>query len=245
MRKISTLSRMTIATFAFVISLVMLPQLAAAKPVKRDGGLYQLYNARYCEIFVVQQVSPTISLDIFNTIGLNNCPPDQFAAIDLPSVAAAQGGLVAQRNGPRRWVLDAITSGETGDPVDIGGLEMRYVAELVPPSLSPPPFTDITVKRTTVWQYRKGRSLRIVISPEGQRYVMQAFSRAPGSTVHEADLNTLGSNPAIALPEGWTFKTKVVKRKLLNLRASGTAHIVRDGLGSVYQRFTWPKPAKR
>jgi len=240
MEKMKLIGRLAIGVVALLATLTLLPAAAQAKPVKRDGGIYKLYNSRYCEIFVVKQIMPTISVDVFNTVGLNDCPPDQFAAIDLPSVAAAQGGLVAQRNGPRRWVLDAITSGQAGDPINIGGLEMRYVAALNPPSLAPPPFTELTVNRTTVWQYRKGRTLRIVVSPEGKRYVMQAFSRAPGSTVKETDLNTLGSNPATALPEGWTFKTKVVKRKVLNLRASGAAYIVRDGLGSVYQRFTWP-----
>ena len=86
--------------------------------------------------------------------------------------------------------------------------------------------------------------MRIVTSPEGRKYVMQAYSRAPGSTVTERDLNTLDQNPGMMLPEGWTFKTKKVNRKNLDLKAAGSAIIVRDGLGSVYQRFTWPKPQR-
>ena len=75
----------------------------------------------------------------------------------------------------------------------------------------------------------------------GTRYAMQAYTNTIDPTLTEKKLNKLGSNPAIAMPEGWKFKTRKLKHKL-ELRANGVAHIVRDGLGSVYQRFTWPKP---
>lgn len=236
--------RVVLGTFVLAASL-LLPHSALAKPVKRDGGIHQLYNSRYCEIFLVNQLSPTISVDIFNTVGLNDCPPDEFAAVDMAKVQADNGALLATRNGPRRWVIDAIVSGEAGEPVDMDGLEMRAVGSIEPPSLTPPPFTEIKINRRTIWRYRKGRTMRMVVSPEGRHYVMQAYSRAPGSTVRESDLNGLGSDPATMLPEGWKFKTKVVKRKQLDLKAAGSATIVRDGLGSVYQRFTWPKPTKK
>lgn len=233
--------RVALTAALVAISAVLLPPAATAQPVMRDGGIHQLYNSRYCELFLVDQITPTISVEIFNTVGLNSCPPDQFAAVDLAKVQAEHGAKLITRNGPRRWVIDAIVKGEAGEPVDMDGLEMRSVGTIAPPSLQPAPFTEITIGRKTIWRYKRGRTLRIVVSPEGRRYVMQAYSRAPGSTVKEADLNTLDSNPAMALPEGWTFKTKKVKRKNLDLRADGTATIVRDGLGSVYQRFTWPK----
>lgn len=218
---------------------------ANAAPVNRDGGIFQLYNSRYCELFLVNQLAPSIAVDIYNTVGLNNCPPDEFAAVDLNQVKTDHGALLVTRNGPRRWVIDAIVKGQAGTSVDMGGLEMRLVGTISPPSLTPAPFTEITINRKTVWRFRKGRTMRIVVSPEGKRYVMQAFSREAGSTVKESDLNKLGSDPAMMLPEGWKFKTKKVKRKYLDLRADGSATIVRDGLGSVYQRFTWPKPVKK
>ncbi|MGB0121333.1 MAG: hypothetical protein WBP55_10315, partial [Solirubrobacterales bacterium] len=57
----------------------------------------------------------------------------------------------------------------------------------------------------------------------------------------EADLNRLGSNPGTGIPEGWTFKKKRVKQKLLTLSTRGAPYIVRDGFGNVYQRFNWPR----
>ena len=214
-------------------------------PMPKSQGIRGLYNSRYCELFLVHRLAPSISVEIFNTVGLNDCPPDRFASVDLARVQAEQDALAVTRNGPRRWVLDAILRGEAGEPVDMDGLEMRSVGSIAPPSLTPPPFTEISIARKTIWRYRKGRTLRMVVSPEGRRYVMQAYSRAPGSTVTERDLNTLGSNPEMMLPEGWSFKTRKVARRNLDLRADGSATIVRDGLGSVYQRFTWPKPPKR
>ena len=230
---------LVLATAALIAALI--PAAASAQPVMRNGGIHQLYNSRYCELFFVHQLTPAISVDIFNTVGLNDCPPDDFAAVDLEQVKAEQSAMLVTRNGPRRWVIDAIVKGEAGEPVDMDGLEMRSVGSIAPPSLAPAPFTEIEISRRTIWRYRKGRTMRIVVSPEGRRYVMQAYSRAPGSSVKESDLNTLDQNPGMMLPDGWTFRTKKVNRKNLDLKAAGSAIIVRDGLGSVYQRFTWPK----
>ena len=227
-----------------IAALMMLPTAGMAATQPKGKGLHGLYNARYCEIFSVTALSPAITVDVYNTIGLNTCPPAKFAAVDLDAVKAQFGSLGAQKNGPRHWVIDGITGATAGDPLDIGGMEFRLVGVLTPPSLNPAPFEGITINRTTTWNYKKGRTLRIAISPNGTRYAMQAYTNTIDPTLTEKKLNKLGSNPAIAMPEGWKFKTRKLKNKL-ELRANGIAHIVRDGLGSVYQRFTWPKPKKR
>jgi len=138
-------------------------------------------------------------------------------------------------------VIDAISGATADEPVVLSGLEIRQVATLETPSLSPEPFTELRVNRTTEWNYRKGRTIRQVISPEGVRYAMQAYERKTDPTMTEKKLNRIDENPLMALPEGWTFKTRKIKRKLV-LRSTGQARIVRDGLGSVYQRFKWPNP---
>lgn len=223
-----------------IAALAMLPTAGMAATQPKGKGLHGLYNARYCEIFSVTSLSP-IAVDVYNTIGLNTCPPAEFAAVDLEAVKTQLGSLGAQKNGPRHWVIDGITGATAGEPMDIAGMVFRKVGVLTPPSLNPAPFEGITINRTTTWNYKKGRTLRIAVSPEGTRYAMQAYTNTIDPTLTEKKLNSLGSNPAIGLPEGWKFKTRKLKHKL-ELRANGVAHIVRDGLGCVYQRFTWPKP---
>jgi len=59
-----------------LVALLALPaagQAAKQKPGKQLGGIY---NQRYCEIFTVYPGDPDgFLVNIFNTIGLNDCPP--------------------------------------------------------------------------------------------------------------------------------------------------------------------------
>ena len=228
--------------FAVMLALPAAGQAAKQKPGKQLDGIY---NTPYCEIFTVYPGDPDgFLVNIFNTVGLNDCPPEQWNALDFAAIKESEGALLSVPNGPRRWVIDAISGATADEPRVISGLEVRQVATLETPSLAPEPFTELRVNRTTEWNYRKGRAIRLVISPEGVRYAMQAYTRTIDPAMTEKKLNRIDRNPQMALPEGWTFKTRKVRRKLV-LRSTGQARIVRDGLGSVYQRFKWPKAKKR
>lgn len=230
------------AVVAILMSLA-LPATGLAqkpKPAKKPQ-LAGLYNTRYCEIFVVTAPEPpAFQVDIFNTVGLNNCPAALWDAVDFTAIKEERGALAAVPNGPRRWVIDSISGATAGPPTELSGLGVRFVAALETDSLTPPPFTVLKIDRTTEWNYRKGRTIRQVIAPNGTRYAMQAYSLESSPRLTERQLNQIGRNPAVALPKGWKFKTRKLKRKL-TLRSVGSTRIVRDGVGSVYQRFKWPK----
>lgn len=233
--------RIAIGAALALTTLFILPSTGSARtqpPGKQLGGLY---NTRYCEIFTVN-LNPEggFLVDIFNTVGLNRCPAELWNAVDFDEVKESQGAMLAVPNGPRRWAIDAISGAKAGDPLILSGLEVRPVATLETDTLSPTPFTEIKVNRTTEWNYRKGRYLRQVISPEGKRYAMQAYTRNIDPELHESKLNTINRNPLMALPEGWRYKTRKLNRKL-TLKSVGSTRIVRDGLGCVYQKFRWPK----
>ncbi|HTU14024.1 MAG TPA: hypothetical protein VMF31_02380 [Solirubrobacterales bacterium] len=242
MERIRTLVRRTGGVAIIAIAILAVPSAGMAKPVESNGVLSHLYNSRYCEFLLVKQIAPSISVDVFNTVGLNECPPDRFEAANPAVIAASSGSLVAAKNGPSRWTLDGILSAPEGEPADLDGLETRLIGTLSPSSLAPPPFAEIPISRSVVWNYRRGRTVRMLISPTGKKYAMQSYSRAAGSTLKESDLNGLGSNPGTKIPDGWEFRTKKVKRKWLTMRTRGAPYIVRDGFGNVYQRFNWPRP---
>ncbi len=148
--------------------------------------------------------------------------------------------MAAAPNGPRRWLVDKVVGGEPGPATDFGGLMMREVATLTASSLTPDAFTVIKIGRDNNWIFRKGRKVRELIAPNGRRFVMQAYTRTIDPDLNLRALNRTGSNPLAALPEGWRFKTRRLKRKLV-VKAGGEATIVRDGLGSVYQKYRLPK----
>lgn len=208
-------------------------------PEKRIIG--GLYNTRYCEIFAISPATATgFPVAIYNTIGVNDCPTAIWESLDFQAIARAEGVFVAAPNGPRRWVVDAVVGGQPGPVKDLGGLMMREVASLTATSLSPPPFSVTTIRRNNSWIFRKGRTIREMISPTGSRYVMQAYTNTVDPSLNLSTLNTVGSNPLTQMPPGWKFRTRKLKRKLV-VTARGEAKIVRDGLRSVYQLYTVPR----
>lgn len=233
-------SRKILGTAVLAVALLVVPSAGTAKEAKAGKGLAGIYNSRYCEIFVVEPpVASLFAVNVFNTVGLNECPRDRWNAVDFDAIRQEWGALGAVANGPRRWTIDAISGGRAGNPFEMSGLEVRKVATLETPSLSPEPFTEVAIDRTTVWKFRKGRNIRIVVSPTGKRYAMQSYTKTVDPGLKARHLNSIGRNPLIALPEGWKFKTKKLRRPLA-LEVKRTARIVRDGLGSTYQRFRWP-----
>ena len=226
---------------AFLVAVTAVIALAPQAASAKVGTLTGLYNARYCEIFTVTMPDPPgFQVDVYNTIGLNDCPADQWEAVDYNEVKAQTGALGAQPNGPRRWLIDTIAGGKAGEPLTLSGLEVRHVGVLTVPSLSPAPYTELKIARTTTWVYNKGRNVNFLVSPEGKRYALQAYTTNIDKTLRAKNIPSLATNEAMALPEGWSFRTIKLKKQL-RLPAPGLATIMRDPLGGTYQKFKWPK----
>lgn len=224
-----------------VACLVFLP-VASAKPATFKL-VKNLYNDRYCEIFLIDTSSGMLEVDIFNTTGVNNCPAEQWDAIvandgtepSLDSIAADNGADLAAANGPRHWVLDAIGGRNIGKAVTLGGMKMRRVAGATFPS-QPEAFTPLTIRRSTQWIFNKGRRVRELTSPTGRKYLMQAYAGSDLKTEAQLDPRNSPEEEGGGLPEGWSYRTFRLKRKLV-LTVPNKATIVRDGLLSVYQRY--------
>ena len=226
---------------AFLVAVTAVIALVPAASSAKTGSLYKLYNKRYCEIFTVTAPNPpSFTVDVYNTIGLNDCPADKWNAVDFNEVKAQTGSLLSVPNGPRRWLIDAIVGGKAGTPVTLSGLEVRHVGVLTVPSLSPPTYTELKIARTTTWVYNKGRKIHWIVSPEGKKYALQAYTTNTDKTLRAKNLDDLGENPGMALPDGWKYRTIKLKKQL-RLKAPGIATITRDGLGGTYQKFKWPK----
>ena len=89
--------------------IVLVPTAASAK----TGTLTGLYNERYCEIFAVTMPDPpAFSVDVYNTVGLSDCPAEEWNAVDFTAVKEETGSLLAVPNGPRRWLIDTIANGQ-------------------------------------------------------------------------------------------------------------------------------------
>lgn len=202
--------------------------------------LKSLRDARYCEIIPVTREKNVNKAEIYNTIGLNNCPPEKWNAITEDAVNKAYGSNQAKLNGPRFWVLDELSGeGNTtgGASYVFNGIEMAKRAgietKLREATVGGKFYEPNTVHRETVWHYHAGTKVYELTAPDGAIYTMQSYSQIKDKTLTIGELDHLGSK--LQLPEGWQYSVRTLTSPLA-LKAEGTAYVINDDLYDSYQR---------
>jgi hypothetical protein len=211
---------------------------------EQDGGkpmamMDDVRDRRYCELFLVKREGVHLKADIYNTLGLNDCPQAQWAAIDTAKLGLSFGAVTVLRNGPRHFIMDRLASGDlTSKITDMQGLAMRLVATMDVPLLAllekRAAYQDRTINRTTDWTFSAGKPVYELVDPKGQVYVMQAYAQIVDPTLTYSDLASLGSR--LKLPADWQYRHRILDADLV-ARAKGEAHILQDELQNTYQRM--------
>jgi hypothetical protein len=194
-----------------------------------------LRGTRYCEILTVLNEGG-FRADVYGTQGLNECPAEQWEELDPEAIQAELGALAIVMNGPRYWLIDALTAfSEIGESRFFGELEMRRIASvaLSPGDLSQDPYTERSVVRDTEFTFDVGSEVYELIAPNGKVYVMQSYAQIVDETLDEDALPTLGET--LQLPEGWTYQARVLERDLVVVDQDGIATVVQDELQNTYQ----------
>ena len=107
-------------------------------PSARTSHLTGLRGARYGEILLITSQAGQLTAVVYNTTGLNDCPPATWRSLDPGELARDFGVPAVHLNGPRFWTLDQIAARAAGEVLSFGGLDARRVAELpIPPDLDP------------------------------------------------------------------------------------------------------------
>ena len=206
------------------------------------GNVASLFESRYCEVFLVEVEGDTAIVNVFNTVGLNECPSELWDALDTDEIAEEQGVLMAILNGPRFWTIDGAAGGDaaTGEIEEFGGIAMQKVAEIRLPLAEAlelldraAPYAEVVVDRDNAWIFSAGREVYELVDPEGGAYVMQSYSHQVDDSLTSADLPSLGER--LQLPEGWTFRARVVPSELV-VQATGQAIVTQDELRNTYQK---------
>jgi hypothetical protein len=203
-----------------------------------------LHDARYCEILELKGAIPDARVTVWNTIGLNDCPAAQWEALDAAELAAERGDAVVLLNGPRHFLMDSATA-RIGREHSFHGLRMRKVATIpirTAADLVQAPYRERTIKRDNTWTWNQGRRVYELLAPDGSNYVMQSYAqiRDPAQTI--GSLRSLGDR--LDLPQGWSFRSRPLKRDL-TLTANGKATIIQDDLLNTYQRVPPAAPPER
>ncbi|HEX7135605.1 MAG TPA: hypothetical protein VF228_23715 [Iamia sp.] len=198
-----------------------------------------LRGLRYCEVLLLSEDDGSFRADVYNTLGLTDCPQDQWDALDAGAITAERDVTATILNGPRYWTLDEIVQLEERERVEstFGELPMFLAAtvELGETLPEQTPYTERHVARQTVFRFDAGTEVHELTAPDGRRYVMQSFSHIFDDSQTLDTLAGLGDH--LELPEGWTFASRVLDEQLDVLSADGVATVVQDDLQNTYQRI--------
>lgn len=211
-----------------------------APPAVAEDGAPNLRGTRYCEIIPVYRDGLSFRLEVYNTLGQNDCPPAVWEAIDPKALAKELGAEEVVMNGPRFWVMDRIIA--AGDTKDGATKEFDGLAATQRATLSLPlrdilfgskPYSEKTVVRDTTYVYDAGQPVYEISDDKGNVYVMQTFAEIVEKDLTMDDLAGLAAR--LDLPRGWTYASRVLDAEM-RLVATGAAHLIQDDLQNSYQR---------
>ena len=212
-------------------------------PTTTEAPRRRLHGERYCEILLVRPIDGNLVADVYNTFPLNDCPAEQWDALDTAAIATTEGVPIAVPNGPRYWLMDAIDkvgADATELPRKVfGGLEMILEATVVVGPVGgglPGPYTPREVTRSTIFTFDAGTTVHELVAADGTTYVMQTWSQQVVPDLIEADLADLGSR--LTPPEGWSYRSRVLDEALQVVTVDQPAHVVQDDLGNSYSQET-------
>ena len=193
-------------------------------------------NVRYGEVLGVFARDGHFEAEVFGTQLINDCPQELWETLDATEIAAEMGAIGVKLNGPRYWTLDAFGQKvAVAEPVlrDFNGITMRRIATVdlgEIPKLGP--YNETKVNRGVIFFWDEGQTIHELVNPEGHAYVMQALCTGVDPTMSPESLLTLGER--LELPEGWSYRTRVLEDELIVDTTATIATVLQDEFENSY-----------
>jgi hypothetical protein len=223
--------------FLFVTVLFLSAGLFAQNLVLQDS----VHGLRYCEIIVVTGNLPKLKATVYNTIGCNNCPADQWKKLEAAKLRKQFDAKAVIMSGPRYLVMDKLGLSDTVLPnTRFDSLEMKERAVVIVTlgmamKGRSKPYEEQGFHRATQCVFNKGSEVYELISPV-HTYIMQSYSQMVDTTMADSSLSHLQEK--LKLPEGWEFKTLRLEDDLiLTTTETAEAYVTQDELQNTYQRI--------
>ncbi len=117
-----------------------------------------------------------------------------------------------------------------------GGIEMtkRATVDIGPVATAKVPYTTHDVNRSVIFSFDAGQEICELTAADGTTYLMQTWSQQVDPSLGESDLAGLGGR--LALPAGWTFRSRTLDKPLVVDTRSTPAHVLMDDLGNSYTK---------
>ena len=193
-------------------------------------------GVRYGEVLAMFLRDTGLEAEVYGTQMLNDCPQELWETLNADEIAKDMGAVFAKLNGPRYWLLDGLGSKvAVVDPVfkDFNGIQMRRIATIpIGADFAAGPYTVRNVNRGAVFFFDAGKTVYELVDPEGRAFVLQARCVGVDSGMTEESLATLGDR--LALPEGWSYRTRVLDAELVVDTSATLATVVQDEFENTY-----------
>jgi len=193
-------------------------------------------GVRYGEVLAMFLRDTGLEAEVYGTQMLNDCPQELWDTLNADEIAKDMGAVFVKLNGPRYWLLDGLGSKvAVVDPVfkDFNGIQMRRIATIpIGADFAAGPYTIRNVNRGAVFFFDAGKTVYELVDPDGRALVMQARCVGVDPNMTEESLATLGER--LALPEGWSYRTRVLETELVVDTGTTLATVVQDEFENTY-----------
>jgi len=205
-----------------------------------DGAPQRLIDhmrgVRYGEVLAMFLRDTGLEAEVYGTQMLNDCPQELWDTLNADEIAKDMGAVFTKLNGPRYWLLDGLGSKvAVVDPVfkDFNGIQMRRIATIpIGADFAAGPYTIRNVNRGAVFFFDAGKTVYELVDPDGRALVMQARCIGIDPNMTEESLANLGER--LALPEGWSYRTRVLETELVVDTSETLATVVQDEFENTY-----------
>jgi hypothetical protein len=196
----------------------------------------RMRGVRYGEVLAMFLRDTGLEAEVYGTQMLNDCPQDLWETLDADAISKDMGAVFVKLNGPRYWLLDGLGSKvAVVDPVfkDFNGIQMRRIATIpLGADFAAGAYVVRNVNRGAVFFFDAGKTVYELVDPDGRAFVMQARCVGVDSNMSEASLVNLGER--LALPEGWSYRTRVLDSELVIDTSATLATVVQDEFENTY-----------
>lgn len=193
-------------------------------------------GVRYGEVLAMFLRDTGLEAEVYGTQMLNDCPQELWETLNADEIAKDIGAVFVKLNGPRYWLLDGLGSKvAVVDPVfrDFNGIQMRRIATIpLGADFAAGAYVVRNVNRGAVFFWDAGKTVYELVDPEGRALVMQARCVGVDPNMTEESLATLGER--LALPEGWSYRTRVLDAELVVDTSATLATVVQDEYENTY-----------
>ncbi|MFM9037047.1 MAG: hypothetical protein ACKOJ9_05100 [Actinomycetota bacterium] len=193
-------------------------------------------GSRYCELLFLRATQTGLQATVYGTQGLSYCPEADWQSIDAAAEAVKMNAIIALRNGPRGWLVDKVVKNDidASERRTFGTLEMNRLAvvNISDPGKVGQPYSWQEVDRRAIFTFAAGSIEYFLVDPDGNRWIMQAFSQQVDPTIDEASLESLGER--LALPEGWTYWVEYLDEDLVVDTMNVKARVLQDEFQNSY-----------